>query len=182
MFLGNGSIRAAAPFPLAGPGEPLPAFISTMKPLRHPAVRVPRLMSSLRDSAGAWLFVLACALPGPPSRPSGLEPLFRRCSRSGCFPADTSGTSQVSWRPIPYLCPARRPRPNRSSWPSRIFRCCPQIQHGEGFGACMISRLTQGFGTRCLRFTNAVAAARARLASGRRLRLCREGVEPSGSR
>ena len=32
----------------------------------------------------------------------------------------------------------------------------------------MISRLPQGFSARCLRFTNAVAAAHARLASGRR--------------
>jgi hypothetical protein len=29
------------------------------------------------------------------------------------FYTDTHGTSQVPWRPIPYLCPALRPRPNR---------------------------------------------------------------------
>src|SRR4051812_15971665 len=46
----------------------------------------------------------------------------------------------------------------------------------------MISRLPQGFGTRCLRFARGVAAARARLASGWLVGLCRERVELSGSR
>ena len=58
--------------------------------------------------------------------------------------------------------------PGRISGPSpkRSHRCCPRAQHGEGFSAFMISRLPQGFSTRCLRFTNAVAGAHARLASG----------------
>lgn len=46
----------------------------------------------------------------------------------------------------------------------------------------MISRLPQGFSTRCLRFACDVAAARARLASGWLVGLCRERVELSGSR
>jgi hypothetical protein len=46
----------------------------------------------------------------------------------------------------------------------------------------MISRLPQGFGTRCLRFAGGVALARARLASGWLVGLCRERVELSGSR
>ena len=46
----------------------------------------------------------------------------------------------------------------------------------------MISRLPQGFGTRCLRFARGVAATRARLASGWLVGLCRERVELSGSR
>jgi len=44
----------------------------------------------------------------------------------------------------------------------------------------MISWPIHGFSIRCLRFTNSVAAAHARLASGWLARLCREGVEPSG--
>src|SRR5208283_461125 len=43
-----------------------------------------------------------------------------------------------------------------------------------------ISRLTQGFSIRCLRFTSDVAASHARLASGWRAAPHREGVEPSG--
>src|SRR3954452_19809960 len=41
---------------------------------------------------------------------------------------------------------------------------------------------SRGFNTRCLRFTNDVAITHARLASGWLARLCREGVQPSGSR
>ena len=41
---------------------------------------------------------------------------------------------------------------------------------------------SRGFDTCCLRFTNDVAATHARLASGWLARLCREGVQPSGSR
>src|SRR5215212_4686587 len=74
--------------------------------------------------------------------------------------------------------------PGRISGPSpkRSHRCCPRAQHGEGFSGHMISRLPQGFSTRCLRFARDVAAARARLTSGWPVGLCREGVEPSGSR
>src|SRR3954451_1661149 len=66
--------------------------------------------------------------------------------------------------------------------PKRSHRCCPRAQHGEGFSGHMISRLPQGFSTRCLRFARDVAAARARLASGWLVGLCRERVELSGSR
>src|SRR5215218_6641941 len=74
--------------------------------------------------------------------------------------------------------------PGRISGPSpkRSHRCCPRAQHDEGFSGHMISRLPQGFSTRCLRFARDVAAARARLASGWLVSLCRERVEPSGSR
>ena len=44
----------------------------------------------------------------------------------------------------------------------------------------MISWPKHGFGIRCLRFTNRVASAHARLTSGWLAHLCREGVEPSG--
>jgi hypothetical protein len=41
---------------------------------------------------------------------------------------------------------------------------------------------SRGFNICCLRFTNGVATTHARLASGWLARLCREGVQPSGSR
>src|SRR6476646_4748826 len=74
--------------------------------------------------------------------------------------------------------------PGRISGPSpkRSHRCCPRAQPDEGFSGHMISRLPQGFGTRCLRFAGGVAVARARLASGWLVGLCRERVELSGSR
>ncbi len=74
--------------------------------------------------------------------------------------------------------------PGRISGPSpkRSHRCCPRAQHDEGFSGHMISRLRQGFSTRCLRFARDVAAACARLASSWLVGLCRERVELSGSR
>ena len=51
-----------------------------------------------------------------------------------------------------------------------------RLQRLMNFGA-----LSRGFGTCCLRFKNGVATIHAKLASGWLARLCREGVEPSGS-
>src|SRR5580700_10064673 len=45
----------------------------------------------------------------------------------------------------------------------------------------VMSGLSRGFSTCCLRFTRGVATTHARLASGWLARLYREGVEPSGS-
>ena len=45
----------------------------------------------------------------------------------------------------------------------------------------VISGLSRGFSTCCLRFKNGVATIHAKLASGWLARLYREGVEPSGS-
>ena len=50
--------------------------------------------------------------------------------------------------------------------PSRSPRCCPRTQQNEGSSSDMISWPNEGFSTRCLRFTNRVAAAHARLTSG----------------
>ena len=76
---------------------------------------------------------------------------------------DLSGS--LATPPAPLPC-SETPAEIGRGWPCRRDRCCPRTQHGEGFGAFMISRLPQGFSARCLRFTNAVAAARAGLASG----------------
>lgn len=146
----------------------------------HPASR--SLLVRDRVPRGPPRFVLAEALPGGwRSRPS-LGRLVRRRPGSGWRPRGRGGISQVPRRSIPCLCPA--PRPGRINGPSpkRSHRCCPRAQHGEGFSGHMISRLPQGFSTRCLRFARDVAAARARLASGWLVGLCRERVELSGSR
>ena len=52
----------------------------------------------------------------------------------------------------------------------------------EGLSVMVISGLSRGFSTCCLRFMSGVAVIHARLASGWLARLYREGVEPSGSR
>ncbi len=72
------------------------------------------------------------------------------------FPGDPSHASALFQDPG---------RTNRTS-PWRSCRCCPRATQAEGFSLSIISRLTQGFSIRCLRFTTSVAAARARLASG----------------
>ena len=50
--------------------------------------------------------------------------------------------------------------------PWRSCRCCPRSTQTEGLSGHIISRLTQGFSIRCLRFTSDVAATHARPASG----------------
>src|SRR4051794_32731029 len=94
------------------------------------------------------------------------------------------------------LVPSRRgcchPRPSQT----RTCRFPASGSSGESFApgdvamddpgwrqrALLQARLPQGFSTRCLRFACDVAAARARLASGWLVGLCRERVELSGSR
>ena len=133
-----------------------------MKPLRHPAAHALRLMSSPRGSVRARSFRVRWRAPGDvrAHRRAGsfVHPALQGPGR---FLTGGDGTSQVPWRPLLRLCPALRPRPNLRVWPYRRDRCCPRIQHGEGFGVCMISRLPQGFSARCLRFTSAVAVAHA---------------------
>ena len=101
------------------------------------------------------------------SPPPGQELCSPGAPGSRAFPygrrRDLSGS--LATPPAPLPC-SETPAEIGRVWPCRRDRCCPRTQHGEGFGAFMISRLPQGFSARCLRFTNAVAAARARLASG----------------
>ena len=46
--------------------------------------------------------------------------------------------------------------------PWRSCRCCPRSTQTEGLSGYIISRLTQGFSIRCLRFTSDVAVSHAR--------------------
>ena len=145
-----------------------PVFIGTMKALRLPVRAIPGpLWFPFRAPRAPPVFVLAEALPERGGRSSGLELLFSRPpSIRQSASVGTHGISQVSWRSIPPLpcskTPAEPARPRR--W--RSCRCCPRSKQTEGPSRNMISRLTQGFSFRCLRFTSDVAAAHARLASG----------------
>src|SRR4051794_30032242 len=153
-----------------------------MKALRLPTPHPGRFWFATGFRAALRGFVLAEALPGGwTSRPS-LGRLVRRRPGSGWRPRGRGGTPRFPGDPSRAF--ARLQDPGRISGPSpkRSHRCCPRAQHGEGFSGHLISRLPQGFGTRCLRFTRGVAAARARLASGWLVGLCRERVELSGSR
>src|SRR4051812_46675163 len=112
--------------------------------------------------------------PGPFGPP---EARFRLASAWTGW--DLTGSQAI--HPVPLPCsktPAESVVPHQSG----PTDAAPRAQHDEGFSGHMISRLPQGFSTRCLRFARDVAAARARLASGWLVGLCRERVELSGSR
>jgi hypothetical protein len=113
----------------------------------------------------------------------GQDPLFRRRSDPPAIPhMGLHGISQVPRRSIPRPCPAPRPRPNQRALATyRARQCRPRDENSEGFGGRGFRGLPLGFSTCCLRFTNTVAGAHARLASGWLARLYRKGVEPSGS-
>src|SRR3954447_9277325 len=146
----------------------------------HPASR--SLLVRDRVPRGPPGFVLAEALPGG----GGAARAWAVWSAGGPVPAGVrvDGVGSHRFPGDPSRASALLQDPGRISGPSpkRSHRCCPRAQHGEGFSGHMISRLPQGFGTRCLRFARDVAAARARLASGWLVGLCRERVELSGSR
>ncbi len=80
-------------------------------------------------------------------------------------------------RPVPLLR-SKTPAGPTSPCLCRSRRCCPRSNDSEGSSEKMISRLPRGFGTRCLRFTNGVTTAHARLASGWLARLCRRELNP----
>lgn len=74
-------------------------------------------------------------------------------------------TGFLAIRPMPLPCSKT---PAEPAGP-RLLRPCrhrPRSTHTEGLNGYIISRLTQGFIIRCLRFTSGVTASHARLASG----------------
>ena len=86
-----------------------------MKALRLPTPHPGRFWFATGFRAALRGFVLAEALPGGwRSRPS-VGRLVRRRPDSGWRPRGRGGISQVPWRSIPCLCPARRPQPNQWS-------------------------------------------------------------------
>ena len=115
--------------------------------------------SSVRVRRGAPGAAEDCREPGPVVQPASRFRHACTWTRVGSlrFPGDPSRTFALFLQ-----TPAQPIRPRLY----RPHRCCPRSQHAEGFSAIMISGLTQGFSTCCLRFTSSVATARARLASG----------------
>ncbi len=99
---------------------------------------------------------------------SGLGRLISRCPVCRRYPfVDASGISQVAWRSIPCLCPAPRPRPGRRALAcSGLADAAPGSDTPKAPAGSQSRGLAQGFSIRCLRFTNSVATAHARLASG----------------
>jgi hypothetical protein len=184
VFPVDGSLLATPPFPPSGPGESwFPALVSTMKALRLP-IRLSPVAHWFAPAAHTIppRFVFAAALPGGRRGLQGQGfgwagcPYFRRPR------VDTNGFSQVFRRSFPCLCSAPGPRSNRralavdghvdaapAGWTAKAsamsdFGAITQLRHP----------LTYASRARC--------RTHARLASGWSAYLCREGVEPSGSR
>ena len=82
-------------------------------------------------------------------------------------PVGASGISQVPWSSLLCLCPVPRPRRSRQDLVCvGPTSAAPGPNRPKALSHHMISGLPQGFSIRCLRFTNDVAVAHARLTSG----------------
>jgi len=187
MFLVNGSLLMTPLFPRSGPGEsssPMSQVVLRCYdfPTRMPghlfvSLPGPTLPSSVRVSR------LALALPEGRKVPSGPGSLFSR--RPDCRRVLTwawAGSPRFPGGPSCAFASVQHPgRINDPSPISRSRRCCPRFADSEGFSVSVISGLSRGFSTCCLRFKNGVATTPAKLASGWLACLYREGVEPSGS-
>jgi hypothetical protein len=106
--------------------------------------------------------------PGEPGgSSSGLEHLFSRRSLSGLsHPWARAGSHRFPGDPSYAFALLQDPGRAGKISPWRSCRCCPRATQTKGLNGYIISRLTQGFSIRCLRFTSDVAATHARLASG----------------
>ena len=100
----------------------------------------------------------------------------------GLFRTGDDGTSQVPWRPLPRLCPALRPRPNRSRLAMSSRSMLPpdptrrRLRRFHDFEAA--TGLQRPLST--LHERRCPPPVQKSLPAGGQ-RLCREGVEPSGS-
>jgi len=94
---------------------------------------------------------------------------------------DTNGISQVFRQSIPCLCCVPGPRSNRRALAISVTPMLPPLCGRRRLRRWLISGLTRSFNTRWPTLHAWRCRTRARLASDRLARLCREGVEPSGS-
>ena len=172
MFLVNGSLLMTPLFPRPGPGEsgsPMSAVILRCYdfPARIPGhllVSLPgsTLPSSVRVSQLALAFLEGRRVPSGPGsmfnrRPDCRFALTWMSAGSPRFPGD------------PSCAFASVHDPGRIDGPSPtdgFHRCCPHSDDSEGFSVMVISGLSRGFSTCCLRFKKGVATIPARLASG----------------
>jgi hypothetical protein len=117
-------------------------------------------------------------------KPSGLEQFITRRSPVPAFaPVDASGISQVPWRSVPCLCPDPRPRPSRRDLATGgLVDAAPGLAKPKAPAWKKISRLTHkasAFAVYASRPASPPPMQDSLPAGG--LRLCREGLEPSGS-
>ena len=100
---------------------------------------------------------------GVGGNPSGLEHLISRRSLPGSLHTwACAGSHRFPGAPSYAFALLQDPGRVGKISPWRSRRCCPRATQTEGLNGYIISRLTQGFSIRCLRFTNGVTAAHAR--------------------
>jgi hypothetical protein len=153
-----------------------------MKALRLPAAHTRSLMDSVPGPMRASNVRARRSAPaGRGGRSAGLGRWVSRHTHSGVLRSWTrAGDHRFPGDPSYAFALLRDPgRAGRTS-PLVVLPMPPPASKHRRPQRKIISRLTQGFSIRCLRFKSSVAAAPARLASGWRAAPYREGVEPSG--
>src|SRR6202162_3861667 len=183
----NGSLHMAPLFSRSGPGESsVPDVTGSIEVLRLPVTPVRSLIcfaSGVHATLlGSCLAACACA----PGRSEGAFRARVHVQPATRFPAcshvDVRGPPRFPGDPSCAFASVQDPgRINDPSPICRSRRCCPRFADSEGFSVSVISGLSRGFSTCCLRFKNGVATTHAKLASGWLACLYREGDEPSGS-
>jgi hypothetical protein len=144
-----------------------PVFIGTTKVLRLPA-RAYLLPYCFGHRSHARLRCLwSQSAPGEfGGSPSGLEHLISRRSFPGVLHTRArAGSHRFPGDPSYAFALLQDPGRADKISPWRSCRCCPRSTQAEGPSGYIISRLTQSFSIRCLRFTSGVTASRARLTS-----------------
>ena len=165
----NGSLLVAPSFPPAGPGQPgSPPSSVLWGCYDFPLARTCSLMVSV---AGPTCTSCVRGRRGAPGgfggNPSGLEHLISRRSLTGVLHTWThAGSRRFPGDPFHAFALLQDPGRADKISPWRSYRCCPRATQTEGLSGHIISRLTQGFSIRCLRFTSDVTVSHARLASG----------------
>jgi hypothetical protein len=140
-----------------------------------------RLLVRFRRPRGPSCFVSRLRAPASAEVPCRPGPCCCRLPGSGFSHVDANGISQVFRRSVRCLCSVPRPRPGRDVLAIDGHLSAALATHIAKAPATFISGLTRSFGTCCLRFTHGVAARVQGSLPADGLRLCREGVEPSGS-
>jgi hypothetical protein len=174
-----------APLPSGGSRQArFPALVGSTKALRLPASALP---VPYDFGLGLHAFLRLRARRGAPgaaeNRVRAWGALVRRSLPvSGWLRMDRRGISQVSWQSIPYLCPALRPRSDRGD----LAACgpssaapgpnTPKAPTEHDLEAQPRASVSAAYASR----TALPPPMQGSLPAGG-LRLCREGVEPSGS-
>jgi hypothetical protein len=116
------------PFPRSGPGEPgSPTSSVLRRRYDFPPARTRSLIVSVPGPTRASCVRVRRSAPDDPGGSSS-DPehlISRRPNPRHDAPVGACGISQVSWRSIPCLCPAPRPRPSRQDLALAILSVLP---------------------------------------------------------